>query len=99
MKYYNEMSDIDSLLVEFETFNGMLNVVANGSIHSNQDDVVKSLYIIEQNMQNLQKKLCDKFADLWNTIREDSNTPKTSYDFSGIENVTKTWQTDSTGNI
>jgi hypothetical protein len=50
-------------------------------------------------MQNLQKNLCDKFADLWNTIREDSNTPKTSYDFSGIENVTKTWQTDSTGNI
>ena len=72
MKYFSELSKIESAIIKLETIKSLTFVIANGSDSSNAEDLRNSLYCLEGLIESTHNELREAFDNTWATVREDS---------------------------
>lgn len=92
MKYWTQLNELDAATIDIDMVNSSLNVLINGFDNSNPSDVLNSLYLIQETLDQSRKKISDNFQALWDMLREDeTESTKNNYDFDSLNNVVKNW--------
>lgn len=76
MKYFSELSKIESAIIKLETIKSLTSVIAMGSDSSNAEDLRNSLYCLEGLIESTHNELREAFDNTWETVREDTHEVK-----------------------
>ena len=71
MKYYSELSNIESQIIRLDTMRSLFTVLSNGAELSNSEDVRNALYYIEGSLHDIHATLRDEFDELWDAVSEE----------------------------
>jgi hypothetical protein len=81
MKYYDQLSDLESELIRLETLSSLVSVISCGfENYANPKDLQNTMYILEENIQSINDNLRSKFDDLWSCVRDDSDIMDDEFD-------------------
>ena len=72
MKYFNELSDIESNLIKLQTVESLLRVVANSQEYVETSDVNNSIWVVLEQLESTNESLKQDFQTLWDKVAEDS---------------------------
>jgi len=72
MKYWDELTDLESQLIKLEMLLGAVRTINAGVESSNINDVQNAFYFIEENLEEISKNAGENFQDLWEMIRADN---------------------------
>ena len=75
MKYYSELSNIETQIIRLSAMSSVLRVISNGAEHSSDEDVRNALWYIEGSIEDIHDSLNAQFNELWEVVRDD-DTPK-----------------------
>jgi hypothetical protein len=75
MKYYSELSNVETQIIRLETMSSLIRVLSNGAEQSSNEDVRNALWYIEGSIDDIHNSLNARFNDLWETVR-DEDEPK-----------------------
>jgi hypothetical protein len=74
MKYYDQLSDLETELIRLETLSSLVSVISCGFENFvNPKDLQNTMYILEENIQSINDNLRSKFDNLWSCVRDDSD--------------------------
>lgn len=77
MKYYSELSNIETQIIRLDAMSSLMRVVAIGAEQANDQDVKNALWYIEGSVEDIHDCLRARFDELWDYIREeDESEPK-----------------------
>lgn len=79
MKYYDELSVLENQIIRFSSIRSLMTVIAESSENCNRDDISRSLWFIENTVDDICEKSSQRFQELWNVIRDDSWTNRVEY--------------------
>ncbi len=71
MKYYSELSDIETQIIRLDSFSSLLRVIALGAEQANSEDVKNTLWYIEGSIEDIHATLRSEFDNLWDMIRDE----------------------------
>lgn len=81
MKYYDQLSDLETELIRLETLSSLVSVISCGFENAaNPKDLQNTMYILEENIQSINDNLRSKFDDLWSCVRDDSDIMDDEFD-------------------
>lgn len=72
MKYFKELSDIETESIRLEVVASLVRAVNSGAPDLTQDELSNCLHHIEDQLSNINAQLRDKFECLWATVRDDT---------------------------
>jgi len=75
MKYYSELSNIETQIIRLSSMSSVLRVIAIGAEQANEEDVRNALWYIEGSIEDIHDSLNAQFNELWEVVRDD-DTPK-----------------------
>jgi hypothetical protein len=75
MKYYSELSNIETQIIRLSAMSSVLRVISIGAEQANEEDVRNALWYIEGSVEDIHDSLDTRFNELWDKIR-DENEPK-----------------------
>ena len=75
MKYYSELSNIETQIIRLSSMSSVLRVIAIGAEQANEEDVRNALWYIEGSVEDIHDSLNAQFNELWEVVRDD-DTPK-----------------------
>jgi len=74
MKYYDQLSDLETELIRLETLSSLVSVISCGFENAaNPKDLQNTMSVLEENIQSINDSLRDKFDYLWTCVRNDSD--------------------------
>lgn len=73
MKYFDELNDLESELIRFQTLKSLVSVISNGVEYSKLEDVQNSFWTIEGMIEDIQEKSFEKFEVLFEAVRADES--------------------------
>jgi len=73
MKYYSELSDIETQIIRLSSMSSVLRVISNGAEQSNDEDVRNALWYIEGSIDDIHNCLNARFNELWEVVRDEDN--------------------------
>lgn len=73
MKYWSELSNLESQIIRLETMRSLFSVLANGAEHSSDADVRNSLWYIEGSLTDIHQSLRSEFNELWDVVSNESD--------------------------
>jgi len=76
MKYYSELSDIETQIIRLSSMSSVLRVISIGAEQANDEDVRNALWYIEGSIENIHDCLNARFNELWEAVREDDIAPE-----------------------
>lgn len=96
MKYWTEMSRLETQIIRFKELQSLFNVLVNGVEESDVEDIRSALWYIEGSMRDIQENMRSEFDDLWNIIREEDwesveDKTEENYDWKNLDEVTRKW--------
>ena len=80
MKYYKELSDIETESIRLEVVTSLVRAINSGHPDLTRDELSNCLHHIEDQLLDINSQLVEKFNLLWATVRDDSikeDKPKT----------------------
>lgn len=79
MKYYSELSNIETQIIRLSAMSSVLRVISNGAEHSSDEDVRNALWYIEGSIEDIHDCLNARFNELWETVRDEDGEPETKH--------------------
>ena len=76
MKYYSELSDIETQIIRLSSMSSLLRVVSIGAEQANHEDVRNALWYIEGSIENIHDCLNARFNELWDAVRDEDIQPE-----------------------
>lgn len=78
MKYFSELSRIESEIIKLETTQSLVRVLADsaGSQMATSEDLTNVLHIVDERLHSIYSNLNSNFQHLWETVREDTSEKK-----------------------
>ena len=76
MKYYSELSEIETQVIRLSAMSSVLRVVAIGAEQANAEDVRNALWYIEGSIENIHDCLNARFNELWEIGLDIEEPPK-----------------------
>ena len=76
MKYFSELSDIETQIIRLDSMSSLMRVVAIGSEQANEKDVKNALWYIEGSMEDIHNCLRARFDELWEMVRDEDKEPE-----------------------
>jgi hypothetical protein len=71
MKYWSELSDIETQIIRLDSLNSLMRVVAVGAEQANDQDVRNALWYIEGSVEDIHDCLRARFDELWDMVRDE----------------------------
>lgn len=71
MKYYRELSEIETQIIRLSSMSSVLRVISIGAEQSNDEDVRNALWYIEGSIEDIHNCLRERFDEVWDAVRED----------------------------
>ena len=71
MKYYSELSNIETQIIRLDAMSSVLRVISNGAEHSSDEDVRNALWYIEGSIEDIHDSLYARFNELWEVVRDE----------------------------
>jgi len=78
MKYYSELSNIETQIIRLSAMSSVLRVISIGAEQANTEDIRNALWYIEGSIEDIHDSLNVQFNELWEVVRDD-DTPKEKY--------------------
>jgi len=75
MKYYSELSNIETQIIRLSAMSSVLRVISIGAEQANEEDVRNALWYIEGSVEDIHDSLNAQFNELWEVVCDD-DTPK-----------------------
>ena len=75
MKYYSELSNIETQIIRLSAMSSVLRVISIGAEQANTEDIRNALWYIEGSIEDIHDSLYARFNELWDMVRDD-DTPK-----------------------
>ena len=75
MKYYGELSNIETQIIRLSAMSSVLRVISIGAEQANTEDIRNALWYIEGSIEDIHDSLNVQFNELWEVVRDD-DTPK-----------------------
>ena len=75
MKYYSELSQIETQIIRLSSMSSVLRVISIGAEQANTEDIRNALWYIEGSIEDIHDSLNIQFNELWEVVRDD-DTPK-----------------------
>ena len=75
MKYYSELSQIETQIIRLSSMSSVLRVISIGAEQANTEDIRNALWYIEGSIEDIHDSLNVQFNELWEVVRDD-DTPK-----------------------
>jgi hypothetical protein len=75
MKYYSELSNIETQIIRLSAMSSVLRVISIGAEQANTEDIRNALWYIEGSIEDIHDSLNIQFNELWEVVRGD-DTPK-----------------------
>ena len=72
MKYWGELSEIETQIIRLSSMSSVLRVISIGAEQSNTEDVKNALWYIEGSIEDIHNCLNARFNELWEAVRDDS---------------------------
>lgn len=72
MKYWSELSNIETQIIRLDTMASLMRVVSNGAEQSSDEDVRNALWYIEGSVEDIHNCLRARFYELWDMIRNEN---------------------------
>lgn len=76
MKYYSELSEIETQVIRLSAMSSVLRVVAIGAEQANAEDVRNALWYIEGSIEDIHDCLNTRFNELWEAVRDEDIQPE-----------------------
>lgn len=73
MKHYNELSEVESAIIDMSSFKATVRVFFYGAPQATREDVEAGMYNISDQFDHLQLKLEDRFYQLFDAVRDETN--------------------------
>lgn len=71
MKYYSELSDIETQIIRLDTMASVLRVISIGAEQANTQDVRNALWYIEGSIEDIHDCLRARFDEMWDAVRDE----------------------------
>ena len=71
MKYWSELSDIETQIIRLNSMSSVLRVISIGAEQSNTEDLTNALWYIEGSIEDIHDCLRARFDELWDTVRDE----------------------------
>ena len=71
MKYWSELSRIETQIIRLETMRSLFSVMASGAEESSAEDVRNALWYVEGSLNDIHNELRSDFDALWETVRNE----------------------------
>jgi hypothetical protein len=71
MKYWSELSRIETQIIRLETMRSLFSVMASGAEESSAEDVRNALWYVEGSLNDIHNELRNDFDALWETVRNE----------------------------
>jgi len=71
MKYWTELSNLETQIIRLETMRSLFSVMASGAEESSAEDVRNALWYVEGSLNDIHDELRSDFEALWETVREE----------------------------
>lgn len=91
MKYFNNLTAVESEIIRMDSLSSLLNVLAEGADTSNQEDIENCLWQAKDMASSINENLTEEFQNLFDAVREDTFKPWTEYDFKPLSDVVDSW--------
>ena len=91
MKYFNNLTAVESEIIRMDSLRSLLNVLVEGADTSNQEDIENCLWQAKEMASSINENLTEEFQNLFDAIREDTFKPWTEYDAEPLNDIMKTW--------
>lgn len=72
MKYYSELSQIETQIIRLSAMSSVLRVIAIGAEQSNDEDVRNALWYVEGSVEDIHNCISARFNELWETVRDET---------------------------
>jgi len=76
MKYYSELSEIETQIIRLSAMSSVLRVISHGAEQSSDEDVRNALWYIEGSVENIHDCLNARFNELWEAVRDENIEPE-----------------------
>ena len=71
MKYWTELSNLETQIIRLETMRSLFSVLAIGATESSEEDIHNALWYVEGSLTDIHRELRSDFDALWETVREE----------------------------
>jgi hypothetical protein len=71
MKYWTELSRLETQIIRLETMRSLFSVMASGAEESSAEDVQNALWYVEGSLTDIHRELRSEFDDLWEVVKYD----------------------------
>ena len=76
MKYWTELSDIETQIIRLDTLTSLLRVISIGAEQANHEDVKNSLWYIQGSIEDIHATMRGEFDNLWEMVRDEPEPEK-----------------------
>jgi len=76
MKYWTELTELETQIIRLESLTSLLRVVAIGSEQANDEDVRNAIWYIEGSIEDIHATMRSEFDNLWDMIRDEPEPEK-----------------------
>ena len=76
MKYFAELSDLESEIIRLDTMKSLTRLIAEGSPNCRPEDTVDALWHISEMIEDINEKASQHFQTVWDNVRDDSIEPE-----------------------
>ena len=73
MKYYSELSQIETQIIRLSSMSSVLRVISIGAEQANTEDVRNALWYIEGSIEDIHDCLRARFDEAWDAVRDDND--------------------------
>jgi hypothetical protein len=80
MKYWSELSDIETQIIRLDSLNSLMRVLAIGAEQANEQDVKNALWYVEGSMEDIHDCLRARFDELWDMVRDEDVEPEDEFE-------------------
>ena len=69
MKYWTELTNLETQIIRLETMRSLFSVMASGVDESSAEDIANALWYIEGSLTDIHRELRSEFDDLWEVVK------------------------------
>ena len=100
MKYWSELSRLETQIIRLEEMRSLFSVLASGAEESSAEDVRSALWYVEGSLTDIHQNLRSEFDALWEIVREEhfnelAEEGENKNDWKSLDEVTKKWAASS----
>ena len=72
MKYWTELSNIETQIIRLSSLESLLRTVASGVPYTNLEDAENAVWYLAGSIEDIHATLRDEFNNLWDVVRNES---------------------------